>query len=65
MLFQRWFYDGEVTCFQDPVHIFLGITAIIVLTLLVLLIPTLFIFTILANSKKIKLEVTPLYITYT
>lgn len=55
-LFQHWFYDGEVICFQDAGHIVLSTVAIIVLFILVLLSPTLFIFTIIANSTKMKVR---------
>jgi hypothetical protein len=51
---QHWFYDGEVVCFKDPGHIFLSILAIIILTILVLLSPALFIFTLVANSRMVK-----------
>ena len=51
---QHWFYDGEVVCFKDARHVILSIISILVLFVLVILIPALFIFVILANTKKFK-----------
>ena len=52
--FQHWFLEGEVICFRDPGHIVLGLIAIFVLFLLVLLIPVVFIFTIVGTSPKLR-----------
>ncbi len=61
---QHWQYDGEVICFKDPAHIALGLLAILVLAILVLLSPALFLFTNIANSRKLKQKVRSSSATY-
>ena len=51
---QRWFLEGEVTCFRDPGHIALGLIAILVLVVLILLIPTVFVFSIIGQSPRLR-----------
>ncbi len=53
---QLWYLDGAVKCFQDPSHTALGVIAIFVLLALVLLVPAVFVFTVIASSKQIQVH---------
>ncbi len=54
---QRWFLDGQVTCFHDSLHIVLGILAILGVILLSLMIPALCIFTLVGKSSRLKVGI--------
>lgn len=53
---QHWYLDGTVKCFQDPGHTVLGVIAVFVLVALLLLVPVVFVFTVVASSKKVQVS---------
>ena len=60
---QRWFLEGGVVCFGDAGHIVLGLIAILVLSLLILLIPVTFVFTIIGTSYKLRVYSTSILLS--
>ena len=53
---QHWFLDGEVICFGDAGHIFLGLIAAFVVAPLSFALPALFLLTCVGHSNVVQVK---------